>query len=1289
MTLLDDVERSAEPAEAPPLRPRYTPPPVTPRSQLGEPAEGRPWWTPLGWLLVLVATVLFYGVLLALSPLLVAAIAGRRLWRRTLRWRRSPADLRIAVVGGGWSGLQALQRFRELGVGQVDVFERHDEIGGTWSRHLRYHGLQIHGSMTVTSFDGLPYSEDPDVQGGKVMAEEVERYIHRFAGTRDLLRDVQCNSAVEALDCRSEDRTGTLTVTDTRTGEVRTTGPYDLVVWASMAAKGRAPALPGSDAFRGRQLHTTAFSDAEVEDIVRNDRRVVLVGGSKAACDVALGLRRMGHTNVEWVMRRPYLFYKFEALLHDASAANMLRGLTYLPTVLFTGLSRRLGAVLHWSSGHLHALGRRHTDFTAFHGGVLCATQRRELRHVPFRLGNPVALDEDGLVLEDGARLGADVVVWATGNGSGIDELVLTKDGRPFELDPDAKLFNHFVVPELPVLASSTALWTTFGPMRATNAADLAVYHLAVRPERSEARMRRSARRQLSRNSLVHSFIWAHDACWLQRWVHFHIDLVRQGITPVEAFFKHAVEVFVLSKETPLRFNLLPREAIAPSLAVVPPAPPAAQPAAGAVALGPLGRLGRFTATRFRLVLVAWLVVGGGLGALAPQAEKALSGTGWEVTGSDSVEARAIIAQQFQGMTSYGLTAVVHSADLARGDARFDAVVADVQRVLDADPAASVVVPPTARSTAPDGRTALVQAGAALSSDDMVKAADELKVRLAALSRDGVEVDLTGQSAKWSDFNQANKEAMLKSELISWPVTMAILLIAFGSLVAAGLPLMLTMLGLSAAAGMLFLGTQLMPISLWAMNFAMMFCLALGIDYALFLVHRFRAAFFGEGLGAEDATAVTMDTAGKAVVFSGVTVLVSLSAVMLVPSPAFRSMALGVMLAVVFVLAATLTLLPAVLARLGPRVNKLSLPWAREQQERSPRLRRWAEQLWSMPLRHGAVAVALLVALALPVLDLKTAMPTIAVIPQEDSSYVGDRQVVAAFGTGANGPLQVVAPAALEDEVQQVLRRDPGIAMTASVERSGPYALFTAVPADDPDTPAVGATIDRLRDVLPRDAVLGGALVGGAVTENHDLAAELEAKTPLVIGVVVALGFLLLLVALQAPVLAALGVLTNLLATAAAFGIAKRIFQDGQLSGLLGFEPQGFLDAWGPVFFFAMVFAISMDYTLFLLSSAKEAWDRTGDPRAAMVAGVERSGRVVFAAGAVMVAVFFTFALSGPIPPKEMGVVLGVAVLLDVLLIRLLLLPVLLRATGRAAWWLPAPLRRVLPKITFGHGGPR
>ena len=240
---------------------------------------------------------------------------------------------------------------------------------------------------------------------------------------------------------------------------------------------------------------------------------------------------------------------------------------------------------------------------------------------------------------------------------------------------------------------------------------------------------------------------------------------------------------------------------------------------------------------------------------------------------------------------------------------------------------------------------------------------------------------------------------MMKSELLSWPVTLAIIVIAFGSLVAAGLPLLLTILGLVSSAGLLALLTEAFDISIWAMNFALMFSLALGIDYALFIVHRFRASL--TEMGVRDAVVATMNTAGQAVLFSAMTVLVSLSAVLLVPSPAFRSTALGIMLSVAFVLAATLTLLPAVLAKLGPRVG------ARSEGRGSTR---WAELLWRRAYWFGPAAAVVLVVLALPVLGLKTGMPSIKVLPDDSAPRVGYAQLQDAFGPGAPGALQIVAP---------------------------------------------------------------------------------------------------------------------------------------------------------------------------------------------------------------------------------------------------------------------------------------
>jgi len=686
-----------------------------------------------------------------------------------------------------------------------------------------------------------------------------------------------------------------------------------------------------------------------------------------------------------------------------------------------------------------------------------------------------------------------------------------------------------------------------------------------------------------------------------------------------------------------------------------------------------------------KVVTGVWLLVVIGLGAFAPFVEHNLSGAGWQADGSESVAARELARESFGGNASSAIQVVVHSTDGPVTEGAGAEVLARVTAVLEAEPRiADVIAPMPGATLSQDGATAIVLAGAGVDTNEMVRVATDIKGELQDLSVDGVQVNPTGSSLLWSDFNEANLEAMLKSEMISWPVTMAILVLAFGALVAAGLPLILTLAGLVASAGSLVLINELVPVSIWAMNFAMMFALALGIDYALFLVVRYRASRMGAGHSRQQAVAEMMDTAGKAVLLSGITVLISLSAVMLVPSPSFRSMAGGIMLSVVFVLAATLTLLPLVLFKLDHKINKLSLPWVKTGEHRSAKFAAWGERLWKRPVAYGLASLVVLLVLAAPVLGLKTAMPSIKVLPEDASARIGYDLVQDAFGPGAPGTLQIVVAEADAGMTTLALGTDEGIAGAMPPQPASDGSgnvLIQAVPTVDPSDPALSETVDRLRADLPESA-----LVGGAAVENLDLKTQLDDSTPLVIGVVLVLGFLLLLVALQAPLISLLGTLASLLSTAAAFGVARLVFQEGFGSDLLGFESQGFLDAWAPVFFFAMIFAIAMDYTVFLLASAKEHYERSGDAKEAMVGALAHSGRVIFAAGAVMVAVFFTFALSGPLPPKEMGIVLGVAVLLDAFLVRLVLLPVMLRLTGDAAWWSPAWLRRVLPKITFSHG---
>ena len=715
---------------------------------------------------------------------------------------------------------------------------------------------------------------------------------------------------------------------------------------------------------------------------------------------------------------------------------------------------------------------------------------------------------------------------------------------------------------------------------------------------------------------------------------------------------------------------------------------------AGDRARGAFARLGAWTGSHLRAVILIWLVVLAGFGVFAPKVESVLAGAGWQDSTSQSVQARQIIERDLAGLGSSALQVVVvdRGARIA-GDPSAQAVIARVEAMLRASKDVSAVVPPApGSSVSADGRTAVVVAGAAAGTNQMVTAAADLSGPLARLGTGQVSVTLTGDSALWADFNSVNHSAMIRSEVLSWPVTLAILVIAFGSLVAAGLPLMLTMAGLLVAAGALVLANRITPVSVWALNFALMFSLALGIDYALFLVVRFRAALErrqarpGDRAASTAAVAETVATAGKAVAFSAATVLASLASILVVPSPAFRSMALGIMLSVVAVLAATLTLLPAVLGKLGTRVNSGRVRLRRGHPGRpgghklDERLHAWGRLVWAHPWPAGLAALAVLTLAAVPVIGLRTSMPSITIVPATANARVGYEQVTDAFGPGFPATLQVLVPSGRQATALRTARGTAGVAAVTAGPASNGWTLDQVVPGTGPSSAATGATIQRLRHDLPP-----GTLVGGAAAENYDLQQVLASRTPIVFGMLAGLGFILLLVALGAPLIAFAGVIVTGLSVAGAFGVARLIFQDGHLSGLLNFTPQGFIDAWGPLFFGAMVFGVAMDYTLFLLTAAKERYETHADPGHSLVGSVRTSGRVVLSAAVVMIAVFLTFALSGPLAPKEMGVILAVAVALDALVVRLVLIPALLALTRHAAWYQPKWLARILPKVRFSH----
>ena len=471
----------------------------------------------------------------------------------------------------------------------------------------------------------------------------------------------------------------------------------------------------------------------------------------------------------------------------------------------------------------------------------------------------------------------------------------------------------------------------------------------------------------------------------------------------------------------------------------------------------PLARLGAWTHRHRLAVIVLWLVFAGGLGVFAPKLERALSGAMWEVQGSDSLAARKVIDEQFGGMSSQSAAVVLHSDSLAVDDPAFQARVAAVVSELGSEKAFG----PAVAQPGPDGHTVLIQAGAVVDPTEAVRAAERLNGPIGKLGDKQISVALTGSPAFWGDFNAVNKGGMMKAEFLTWPVTAVILVLAFGTLAAAGLPLILAGAGLISAMGVLYGITRFTDLSIWTLNFAMMFSIALGIDYALFIVTRYRGALHATPGDTEHAVAVTMDTAGKAVLFSGLTVLISLSAVLLVPIPAFRSMAAGMMLAVAFVLLAALTLLPAAL---GGWINRLALPWHNAGDHRSPAWERFAARIQPRSLLLAVAVTVGLLALAAPLLNLETGMPGINVLPKSKQARQGYEQLAQAFGPGGPGPIQIVdgVECVGAGEIVDVVvhRSVHGRSPSASRRRIKPSRIrvFT-VPSGTSSSPAISAWV--------------------------------------------------------------------------------------------------------------------------------------------------------------------------------------------------------------------------------------
>jgi RND superfamily putative drug exporter len=760
---------------------------------------------------------------------------------------------------------------------------------------------------------------------------------------------------------------------------------------------------------------------------------------------------------------------------------------------------------------------------------------------------------------------------------------------------------------------------------------------------------------------------------------------------------------------------------------------------------GAFAFLSRITTRHPWKVVAAWAFVMAAAAPFAMQFEDTLSGAGWDVAGSDSRQARQLIERELPQTFPQNLVAVYHSDDRTVDDPGYagavDASLSRVQADRDVAGIVSYFNTGNRRLVSEDGKTTYAVVGLNVGEDEAANIAPDLIDALRRDAPDGMQVDVTGQAAMWADFNRVNKESMLKGELIAWPAVMIVLLLAFGSLVAMSLPLLLAMLGLATTFGLLYWLGHVVPLSIWVMNFAMMVGIGVGVDYALFIVTRFRQEL-RRGATVPEAVTGAVETSGKAIFFSGVIVILALMAVLLAPVVVFQSMALGMIVVVAVVLAASLTLLPALLTLIGPRIDRWRVPMPERfridaaASGESGFWHRWATIVMARPGLFALLSIAILLALALPALDLKVAMPGMDVLPADTTARRGFETLEREFGPGSVAPVNVVVQRSsgtvfepefladlsafsdsldadaevsgvesivdvrpdltVEDYVAQysggVSEADEDVAAMRDglVNMDGDRAvtLVRVYPKNSAETDEAKALVKRIRNdyvgTLDNPAS-SEALVGGVPAENQDMTGALVGRVPLaILGVLIITYFFLVLV-LRSLVLPAKAIAMNLLSVFANYGILVVIFQYGFGENILAFDSQGFVNAWSPLLWFALLFGLSMDYEMFLLSAVKERYEETGDNEGSVAWALERTARPISSAAIAIVAVFGSFALAGTLPPKEMGTGMAIAIALDATLIRLVLVPAAMRLMGRANWWLPERLGRLLPRVSFGH----
>jgi uncharacterized membrane protein YdfJ with MMPL/SSD domain len=672
-----------------------------------------------------------------------------------------------------------------------------------------------------------------------------------------------------------------------------------------------------------------------------------------------------------------------------------------------------------------------------------------------------------------------------------------------------------------------------------------------------------------------------------------------------------------------------------------------------------LGRLAGLVSQRRRTVFAVWVALLAAGGWFSIHQNDHLSGGGWEVPGSPSLQVADALQTDWPHAIPPAFTVLVTGPG-AR------ARVAEVQRIAHA------------QAHIRPGRP-FVRAGAVFvplaylgKSSNAIDEATHLRHALVQTTT-RAQTRVIGEPAIWSNFQSVSKKQLARGEALGFPLILLILLAGFGTLVAAAAPLALGFAAVFLSGAVIYALSRSFEISIYVTNMTSMIGIGVAVDYSLFIVSRFRRELH-EGANPDQALKRAMRSSGTAVVFSGAAVAVSLAALFAIDVNALRSMAVGAIVVVCISMLASITLLPALLAAVGTRVDRLRipLPWRTTEEGSDAFWSGWAGRVMRRPVTGLVAGAGVMLVLSIPFFWMQTFNRGLDELPRGAEVRVATEHAQAIAGRGFGAPVHVLTA---DGTIAPKLVAIPGIAGVAAPVRSadGTRWLIDATLAVPVESAAARAVVHQIQTVAG-----GSALIGGSTVFDLDVTNAIFGGLWKMLLVILAACYVVLLLLLRSVLLPLKAVLMNLLSVGAAYGVLVAVFQWGWLDWT-GYNSPGYVETIVPALVLAVTFGLSMDYEVFLLTRVRERWLEHGDNERAVAEGLVRSARIITSAALVMVAVFFAFVVAGAPSLKELGTGLGVAILLDATLVRLLIVPAAMRLLGEWNWWLPKRLTRLLP----------